>query len=336
MMKSSDVLEFCGLCCTAIRISNVMQYLQYATPIFPNTMMIRTTSSTSNCINHLSQSQLQSELDMTFPQQRLQYLQRLFLRAIGYDPDYATTVIQHMFYNNNENSIETIDVDTNVISVFRNMEQLMEQTLNDITNNITKETFMGNNNNKTVATTDHDDDDGNNNNDGVTRIVAVTYSEKYLDAQTGQEIMNIHPHDYDSRNNHHNIYEDSHGAPRSLTMNDDTLIMTTTTPAKTASAAIIDENASTSNPKQLNSNDEIWKQQTAQLKQEILGELLSMRDEEREIQLHLIHTVVEEVMDHMKTLPQPQDRILYLTNLDDESQRCLAMKKIWDTHVATK
>jgi hypothetical protein len=305
-MKSSEVLEFCGLCSTAIRISDVIRYIQYGTPIFPNTLMDHhddgiETSQTNGRHKTTSSS---SSPHFEFPQQRLQHIQRLLLRAIGYDPDYGTQLIQEMFYDNRSNSLE---LDAHVVSTFRNMEQCMEQTLMDITNNITKETFYGQS--QTNIENDNDCED-------VTRIVAVTYSEKYIDANTGQEIMTIPYEDHG---------EDWNGAPQSLVMiNDDTLKLTTTTG--------LDERISATKP-MIHSHEELV-QKAALLQQEILGELLSMREEEREMKLIRVNAIVQNVMDHVSTLTQPNDRMLYLTHLDADTQRCMAMKKIWDKLLA--
>ncbi len=289
LTKSSDVLEFCGLCCTAVRISAVRRYIQYGEPIFPN--MVRDDEDTSPTECNQMPPTRQHKPELRLPQQRLQHLQRLLLRAIGYDPDFGTQMIMEMFYNNSY----ITEIDTNVVSTFRDMEQLMEQTLSDVTNNLTHETFFGNHNTNMW-----------NDSDDVTRIVGVTYSEKYIDAQTGQEIMSIPPDEH----------YDEDGAPRSLTMTE------TTTDA--------DDNASTIKS---NSNDALM-QKAALLQQEILGELLSMREEEREMKLTEVNAIVQKVMDHMTTLSQPHDRIHYLTNLDADTQRCMAMKKIWDTMIA--
>jgi hypothetical protein len=70
------------------------------------------------------------------------------------------------------------------------------------------------------------------------------------------------------------------------------------------------------------------------LQQEILGEILSMREEEREMKLMKVNEIEQNVMDHISTLEQPHDRILYMTHLDADTQRCMAMKKIWDTLLA--
>jgi hypothetical protein len=263
---------------------------------------------------------------MKFPQERLQYIQRSFLRAIGYDPDYGTKLIQEMFYTTSSSPYHAkstgieYSIDTNVEATFRNMELLMEQTLQDITRNITNETFMRNP--QSTAISDPCDD-------GVTRVVAVSYSEKYIDPQTGQEITSIQ-HDHDDHRTSNNEVSLS-GAPQSLTMmkdddNDDTPMMTSTTTvtntATTSASATIASN--------IGRNDETWELQKAQLEQEILAELLSLRDEERDRRLRIISSVVEKIMDHIQTIPKPQDRITYLTNLDYKSQRCLATKKIWD------
>jgi hypothetical protein len=284
-MPSSDVLEFCGLCCAAVRLPTVLQHLQSATPLFPNFQLA------DDRISVMPTTRFQ------LPQQRLERIQRLFLRALGYHPDYGTKEIKRMFYSTSFPTKNEIDLDGEVHAIFRSMEQQMEKVLRDVTAAITHNNFF-------ATSSDNCDDDG------VTRVVSVSYTEKFVDALTGQDISTID--DPESYNANCNV------APSSLTMegyevNDE------------------DVHASNSITNEHGRRQELdVARRAAILQQEILGELLSLRDEQRDEKLREANTIVDDVMQHILSLPIGSERISYISNLDPKTQRCMAMKKIWD------
>jgi hypothetical protein len=265
-ITDADVLEFCGLCSAAIRIPAVRQYMQEGTPLFVSQ---RTTKS------------------LAFPQERLAYLQRLFLQALGYDPDFGTKEIQRLFYTTSTISTftgQSFAPSPKLQAAFRSMEHEMEQALREITAAIAQKSLMA-------------------NDDSVTRIVSVTYSEKIIDAVTGQEISTLQDDDT-------NPNDGSDAAPKSLLISEQQEIGCCTEHADLA-------------------------RQATQLEQEILGELLSLRDEVREERLLQAQAAADAVLQQLASMPSTPERVEYLRSLDAATQRSMAMKKIWDNLVAT-
>ena len=68
----------------------------------------------------------------------------------------------------------------------------------------------------------------------------------------------------------------------------------------------------------------------ASLLQQELNELLAMRDEERDAMLKEAQQTVEQVLRKAFELTSGPERIAYLTSLDAETQRLIALKKLWD------
>lgn len=75
--------------------------------------------------------------------------------------------------------------------------------------------------------------------------------------------------------------------------------------------------------------------QTSTLEQEILGELLALRDEEREMKLHQARLVVETILQRLTDIPVGPERVAFLRSMDPKTQRQMAMHKIWENLVAS-
>ena len=69
--------------------------------------------------------------------------------------------------------------------------------------------------------------------------------------------------------------------------------------------------------------------------QQELNELLAMRDEERDAMLKEAQQTVEQVLRKAFELPSGPERIAYMTSLDAETQRLIALKKLWDNLLAS-
>ena len=69
--------------------------------------------------------------------------------------------------------------------------------------------------------------------------------------------------------------------------------------------------------------------------QELVNELLAMRDEERDAMLKEAQQTVEQVLRKAFELPSGPERIAYMTSLDAETQRLIALKKLWDNLLAS-
>lgn len=257
-ITEADVLEFCGLCSAAIRIPVVRQYLQEGTPLFASQPLSK---------------------PFVFPQERLAHLQRLILRALGYDPDFGTREIQRLFFPPPTFTGQSASsVSPELQAAFRSMEQEMEQALREITAAISQHSIL-------------------QAEDSVTRIVSVTYSEKIIDAVTGQEITTLQDDEC-----HHKHPE---GAPQPLLMAEQLEHSNGRAQADLAHKA-------------------------TQLEQEILGEILSLRDEVREECLRQAQLTVDEVLQRLASIPSPEARVTYMRSLDATTQRSMVMKKVWD------
>jgi hypothetical protein len=262
-MKYADVLEFCGLCTAAVRLSCVLEHLRKGAPLFEN--LTQESSSTT-----------------MFPQKRLERIQRMFLRALGYDPDYGTREIKRLFYEGSQ-----VDEDEPLRSTFASMAAAMEAVLMEATAAATHDTFF--------------------DDDNVTRVVSVTYSEKLIDEETGLEIATMN--------------EDA--APRSETM------------AEQEESEQLDDSPGLAAAKEQKRREEFRvARQAAVLQQELLGELLSMRDEERDAKLQKAKEVVSDVLQKAMQLPAGPERISFITSLDPNTQRLMAMQKLWDGMLA--
>ena len=64
-LKHDDVLEFCGLCCAAIKLPSVHLHLQNGSPLFEHLVPLLKTDAKTDML----------------PQKRLEGIQRMFLRA---------------------------------------------------------------------------------------------------------------------------------------------------------------------------------------------------------------------------------------------------------------
>jgi hypothetical protein len=69
--------------------------------------------------------------------------------------------------------------------------------------------------------------------------------------------------------------------------------------------------------------------QAASLEQSILGQLLSLREDDRQTQLELARNTHEDFVRRAMEIPAGLERISFLTSIDSDKQRLLVMHKIW-------
>jgi len=246
-VKDADILEFCGMCEVAVTLPQVLNFLRTGKPLWG------------------------IDCDTIFPQKRLESIQRQFLIALGYDPDFGTREIKKRFYYCCEDQKEQ-DALSHTFNV---MAEKMRTVLTEATTAAMHDNFFS-------------------EDDGVTRVVSVQYSEKILDEKTGQEITAVD------------------AAPRSESMSE-----------------------------QVNGEDIEQRREQLRLareasfvQQEILGELLSMRDEEREVMLSEAKQVTDAFLQEATKMPAGPERISFLTSIDPKTQRFLVMHKLWDRMLA--
>ena len=255
VMERSDILEFCGLCQTAVRLEIVQKHLCDGSPLFDDSDDSGTDSASEATI---------------FPQKRLETIQRHFLRALGYDPDHGTREIQRIFFSGQQS--EYAD-DEMLMETFRTLVSTMNSALTNATLHAQQRAFS-------------DQDDG-----GVTRVVSVNYSEKLVDAASGEDVVEA---------------------------------------AVPSGQQRMEQQAEAQQQARLSVARE-----AAALQQEMLGELLALRDEERESKLAHAKQVTNDALRQAMELPAGAERIVFLRSMDAETQRLMAMHKLWEGVVAS-
>jgi len=263
-LQDDDVRTFCGLCQAVIKLPFVETHLRSGRePLF-------------------AELPASGDTKTILPQKRLECIQRMFLKAIGYEPDFATRAIKEKFYHDNNDSI-----DASLQSTFTATIVAMEAALVQAAASSMHDTFFSD----------------KEETDGVTKVVAVQYSEKLIDETTGEELLTLS--------------EDA--SPQVETMAD----------SKGDRESSDEAKAQAERREQLR-----LAQQASVLQQQILGELLTMRDEEREAKLEQAREATRTVLQKAMQFPPGPERVAVLTSVDPATQRLMAMHKLWDTMLA--
>jgi hypothetical protein len=166
-MVRQTILEFCGLCTTAIKIPQVITYIQTGKMSFFNDDKIVDNDSEANNDNNDVNDKKDTNVDSTTsPQQRISHLQQMILCALDYEPSYGAQEIQkRMVLAMNTSSNGDDDANKELKEAFATFSFTIQET--------TKEAM--NINLKQHSTTLSDKKEG-----GVTRVVAVNYSEREI------------------------------------------------------------------------------------------------------------------------------------------------------------
>lgn len=256
----SDLIEFIGLCNVAVRLSNVQAHLCSGAPLFPGLPIQG------------------GDPIPFFPQQRLEVIQRCFLRALGYDDDFGSSELKRIMIGSN--SILTQDQELGALFAS------MGATMNAAVQNATM---------KAMHASLSDKDQG-----GCTKVVGVEYSERIVDASTGEVIAT-------SSNQPSSMI-----APQSVSCTFNRL------------AECHDDSVSSESPSH-------WQmaKQASRLHQEILGELLSMEPEERQNKLDQAKQASKSFLEKLHTLNPGVERVAFLESLEMSTQRLLIMEKLW-------
>eukprot|EP00537_Pseudo-nitzschia_pungens_P008427 CAMPEP_0172379026 /NCGR_PEP_ID=MMETSP1060-20121228/69718_1 /TAXON_ID=37318 /ORGANISM="Pseudo-nitzschia pungens, Strain cf. cingulata" /LENGTH=464 /DNA_ID=CAMNT_0013106759 /DNA_START=122 /DNA_END=1517 /DNA_ORIENTATION=- len=210
---------------------------------------------------------------MVFPQSRLEYVQRLLAKAIGWDPVFVTSELRTIFVER-PGEVDSDYYDEPVVSLFQKLVEEMMVAIRSASLQL-----------RAKQDTELLNDLGKG---GSTRVVSMQYSEFEVD-QNGNRIES-------SQTN----------APEST----------------------VDE-------REEDLSEEEKKRQlrlaseAAILQQTILGELLSMSEEERTDKLNQAAKASRKFMEEAMALPPGQERVDFLRGMDATTARQLAMHKLW-------
>jgi hypothetical protein len=210
---------------------------------------------------------------MMFPQSRLEHVQRLLAKGMGWDPVFVTSELRKIFVEK-PGDVDYGYYDKEVMVLFQQLVDRMTIAIRMATLQV-----------RSKQDSELLNDLGKGGN---TRVVSVQYSEFEVD-QHGNKI--------ESKNN----------APEKG----------------------IDE-------RQRQLTEEEQKRQlrfaseAAMLHQTILGELLSMDEDERNHTLDEAVEASQRFMKEVMALPMGQERVDFVRNVDAATQRKLAMHKVWN------
>eukprot|EP00977_Amphora_coffeiformis_P009665 scaffold2227_cov168-Amphora_coffeaeformis.AAC.2 len=147
-IERKDLMDLFALCQTAVRLPFVTDHISKAAPLFPD----------------LEPTQDPAVVDDTPPQKRLERIQRLFLGELGYDSEFGTQEIKRIFFTPNESNEFTGDLELS--ETFSKTMTAMQACITEAGVQASISKFS-------------DVESG-----GVTRVVAVDYSEKDDDTGT--------------------------------------------------------------------------------------------------------------------------------------------------------
>jgi hypothetical protein len=156
-IQRSQLLEFCGLCSAATRLPMVQNYVRDGTDLFHND-----TDTTATPL--MPPTGKDDDNSKNIPPYRLDMIQRLFFRAVEVDPGHGMAEIKRIFFSG-ENSHDELANDAELVSIFQAAVARMNTMLTDILQQQQQASM--------AKLSDFNDG-------GVTRVVAVEYSEKII------------------------------------------------------------------------------------------------------------------------------------------------------------
>ena len=308
-LEKSDILQFIGLCDVCWKLDNVKSFLFDFDFNSGDSGLSRSLQAIQFLFPDIETKSPGSQPDaadsLRFPQQRLEFVHGLFLKAIGFDPDYAYTQLREMLFDPKPNSTNSLD--SELTNRFHIMVQHSKSILTSATLHIQERQLLQLNDQK---------------EGGVTRVVSVTHSEKVVefDGEDDKE-EEVEPSKINSGHADVGVKLESmdHG---------------------------MDEH-----DQWMQRQKELQMARSAgRLQQEILGELLTMRDEDRARVLEEARNASQELVSRLANITlDPSDdgsdsgptadmivakRVEVLQSLDMKSQRLLLMEKLWSAMLA--
>jgi len=166
--ERSDIMEFLGLCCAMVKLSSVQDHLCDGTNLLD-------LGGTIKIEKDEKEEEDSSSIEKRFiqVQGRLDKMQHLLLRAVGYDPDYATEEVKRIFLTPHQSGSGTSEYsqDTELHTTF----EKTVAALSECATNAALHRKGG-----VEKLSDHEEG-------GVTRVISVSHSEKIVEAGAWKE-----------------------------------------------------------------------------------------------------------------------------------------------------
>jgi len=267
------ILEYCGMMMAAVQLSEVQHFLRSG-----RTEFLRSTHLDSGSIEGFYGSSVDD---------RLLHIQRLYWRALGWDPDYAVDQLNRLV-SFGCTSCTNADQHPGNAKVLEALETYASAMIEAVTN-------------ASMINMGSEEYPKRLNDDGTTRVVSVSYSEKFINL----------PHDTrDGVGGYHAgcAPHSSLSAPTSNTIN---------------------EHSSSQQRSELNAA-----KATSALQQQIWDEfqLLDRAEQMETVEAAKIAHV--EFLEMVANTPPGAERILLIQRMDDDMQKLLMIYKLWSSHTA--
>jgi hypothetical protein len=268
-MGRDDVLEFIGLCEVSVRLGDVQRYLGAG----------NSSGSSGRLFADVPLPGATPLALSILPQDRLEFVQRLLLRAIGYDPAHGHGEIRRIFFDGTNRSNEFSN-DADLMERFVKMSANMDAALTQATLRATLEAFGASDGNTCVSSTctRMSDEDGRQMSPDGT-----------INQNTSQATVSLH--------------------------------------SVRASAANAMESRQMYRPQTL----QTLPQTPPKLHQEILGELLTMDEEDRTARLEEARKAEQEQLSRDPSTLEDSTEVPMSEDYDEKNHRLLLTGRIWST-----
>mmetsp|Transcript_6027 Transcript_6027/g.16393 ORF Transcript_6027/g.16393 Transcript_6027/m.16393 type:complete len:444 (-) Transcript_6027:226-1557(-) len=280
-IQRSKLIEFIALNQAAINLPETLQFLNSGKWIFEDI-------------------QLKEEWTaQKMPQNRLERIQCMVARAVGYEPTHVTAELMRIFFDKKTSGNNEFSSDEQVKSMFAELIAQMNAVVASASLYITNNRLS-------------DVSDG-----GVTRVVSVNFSE--VGGNSGG-----------NGDGPTSAAGASGAAPTTKRMTDAGIQSAASSSPSLASPQQQQALDDASRKQQIRLASE-----AVTLQKSIIDELTSMPAQERNRKLEEARKASQVFMTNaMKFAPGPE-RIAYMRQIDAKTQRLLAMDKIWKVHVAS-
>mmetsp|Transcript_21350 Transcript_21350/g.44991 ORF Transcript_21350/g.44991 Transcript_21350/m.44991 type:complete len:447 (-) Transcript_21350:1420-2760(-) len=279
-LERTKMMEYFVLCQAALKLECVLKFIGKTSGDSIFEKANDAAAAGNNTVGD-DEKKTTSSAAMMFPQSRLEHVQRLLAKGVGWDPVFVTSELRKIFVEK-PSEVDYGYYDGEVMALFR---QLVEQMTAAI------RTAMLQIQSKQDARLLNDLAKGGN-----TRVVSVQYSEFDVDK-------------------HGNRIESSSSS--------------SSPPENNAPEQRIDERAHQPTEEETKRQLRLASE-AALLQQTILGELLTMNEDERNDRLREAAEASRKFTEDAMALPTGQERIEFLRSIDPSTSRQLAMHKLWN------
>lgn len=264
-MSTNSIKEFCALCCAAVNLPGVEEYLANGKDISFGGI------TNANGDGEHDDSEHQSKLS---PPERMEYIHLLLLRAVGYRAAFAKASMQKIFFPDEDgnNSEEGPD------------SELQESFGNFLTATATAANKAASTSSSSLSFPTQIDA----LSDGQTRVISVQHSERTISGEAAGGLSAV--------------TKDAGPLAQSMEEHDDDRQRRQLAMARQAAA----------------------------LQQGLLNELHGMDEIEREKMLVEARDAHLSFLKQVSELPIGEERLHYLQSIDSDTQRLLAIHKLWE------